>query len=220
MQSPGLWAVAAGLADLGEIVISAPREQASGTGRSVPVTSDGRIERIHLPIDGHDFLAYAVGGTPAQAVLHAVLEFLPRRPDLVVSGINYGENVGSGVTISGTVGAALEAAALGIPALAVSLQVAQRTVLRLPRFGLFHRGAHHPPDCPNCVVRPLPEDVDVLKIEVPAHASPHTPWRMTRQARHRYYVPYPIRQGELNEPGSISASIRVQPGDVPPTPMS
>jgi len=44
------------------------------------------------------------------AVLHAVLEILPRKPDLVVSGINYGENVGSGVTVSGTVGAALDAA--------------------------------------------------------------------------------------------------------------
>ena len=55
-------------------------------------------------------------------MLHAVLEILPRKPDLVVSGINYGENVGSGVTVSGTVGAALEAAGLGIPALAVSLE--------------------------------------------------------------------------------------------------
>jgi len=73
-------------------------------------------------VNGKNWTVHAVGGTPAQAVLHAVLEILPRKPDLVVSGINYGENVGSGVTVSGTVGAALDAAGLGIPALAVSLE--------------------------------------------------------------------------------------------------
>jgi 5'-nucleotidase len=54
-----------------------------------------------------------------------VLEILPVRPDLVVSGINYGENVGSGITISGTVGAAMEGASLGVPSLAVSLETSE-----------------------------------------------------------------------------------------------
>ena len=123
IQSPGLWAAAGALLPLGRVVIAAPREQQTSTGRSLPVSSDGRILAYPLEIAGQTLEAYSVGGTPAQAVLHAVLEILPERPDLVVSGINYGENVGSGVTISGTVGAALEAGALGIPALAVSLQM-------------------------------------------------------------------------------------------------
>ena len=74
---------------------------------------------------------YAVGGTPAQAVLHGVLEIIPHKPDIVVSGINYGENVGLGITISGTVGAAMEAASMGILALAVSLQTATKSHLSL-----------------------------------------------------------------------------------------
>ena len=63
-----------------------------------------------------------MGGTPAQAVQHALLEIVSQKPDLVVSGINYGENIATGITISGTVGAAMEAAAAGIPAMAVSLE--------------------------------------------------------------------------------------------------
>jgi 5'-nucleotidase len=65
---------------------------------------------------------FSVGGTPAQTVLHGVLEVMKKKPDLVVSGINYGENVATGVTISGTVGAAMEGASLGIPSMAVSLE--------------------------------------------------------------------------------------------------
>src|SRR5258705_5761952 len=120
IDSPGLWACAEAFADLGDILIVAPREQQSGTGRSMPITSEGRIYPRELPKNGYPYKAYAVDATPAQAVQHGVLELADRLPSLVVSGINYGENSGNGVTISGTVGAALEAASLGIPALAVS----------------------------------------------------------------------------------------------------
>src|SRR5512139_1054863 len=123
IRSPGLWAAASALSEIGFVNVAAPRDQSSGAGRSLPSNSDGTIRLEQVCVNGKDWTVHAVGGTPAQAVLHAVLEILPRRPDIVVSGINYGENVGSGVTISGTVGAALEAGALGLPALAVSLQM-------------------------------------------------------------------------------------------------
>src|SRR5512137_2566736 len=122
IRSPGLWAAAETLSDLGYVTVAAPREQSSGMGRSLPSTSDGIIRPEVLTVCGRDWTVYAVGGSPAQAVLHALLEIMPKRPDLVVSGINYGENVGTGVTISGTVGAAMEAAAMGLPALAMSLE--------------------------------------------------------------------------------------------------
>ena len=120
IQSPGLWAAVEALDPLGDLLVVAPREQQSGTGRSLPVTSEGRIYKQARRINGHELTVYAVDGTPAQAVQHGILELAPRLPSLVVSGINYGENTGNGVTISGTVGAGLEAASLGIPALAVS----------------------------------------------------------------------------------------------------
>jgi len=216
VHSPGLRAVAEAAAGLGEIVIAAPREQATGAGRSVPNTSDGRIDLIQLPVNGSQHPAYAVGGTPAQSVLHAILELLPRRPDLVISGINYGENVGSGVTLSGTVGAAIEAAAFGIPALAVSLQ------LLIEEYYTYHDldfsvAAQCTVKMAEQVLRsPLPPDVDFLKIEVPAHATSETPWQITRQSRARYYMPYPVRKGSLSEPGIIAATVRIEPEEALP----
>ena len=122
IHSPGLWAAAEALSDLGYVTVAAPRDQSSGMGRSLPMTSDGVIRPEVLRVCGKDWTVYAVGGTPAQAVLHGILEIMPQKPDLVVSGINYGENVATGITISGTVGAAMEAASQGIPALAASLE--------------------------------------------------------------------------------------------------
>jgi 5'-nucleotidase len=216
IQSPGLWAAAGSLLGLGRVVIAAPREQQTSTGRSLPTGSDGRIEAYPLEIAGRSLEAYAVGGTPAQAVLHAVLEILPERPDLVVSGINYGENVGTGVTISGTVGAALEAASLGIPALAVSLQMPSENWYSYENLD-FSVSAHFTALFARAVLdKGLPEDADFLKIEVPAQATTETSWKMTRQSRHRYYRPYLIREGGWDEPGFISARIKVQQHEVEP----
>ncbi len=124
--SPGLWAAAASLSRLGFVTVTAPRDQASGMGRSLPNTSDGIIEEKRVQVNGQEWTVYSVGGSPAQTVLYGVLDVMKRTPDLVVSGINYGENVASGVTISGTVGAALEGSALGIPSLAVSLEADEK----------------------------------------------------------------------------------------------
>src|SRR5512136_339968 len=122
IQSPGLWAAAGALSDLGYVHVVAPRDQFSGAGRSLPSTSDGIISPQHMQVNGKLWTVYSVGGTPAQAVLHAICEILPEPPDLIVSGINYGENLGVGITVSGTVGAAMEGASNGIPSLAVSLE--------------------------------------------------------------------------------------------------
>src|SRR5574340_1621979 len=122
IQSPGLWAAAGALSELGYVTVVAPREQSSGMGRSLPNVSDGIITRMMIRVNDQDWPVFAVGGSPAQAVLHGILEVMEEKPALVVSGINYGENLGLGVTVSGTVGATMEAAALGYPALAMSLQ--------------------------------------------------------------------------------------------------
>ncbi|HOO58477.1 MAG TPA: 5'/3'-nucleotidase SurE, partial [Anaerolineaceae bacterium] len=122
IDSPGLWAAAEALAPIGFVHVVAPRVQQTSMGRALPRESDGHIEPRTMTVRGQEWQVYAVGGSPAQAFLHGYYEVLGFKPDLVVSGINYGENVASGVTISGTVGAALEAATFGIPALAVSLQ--------------------------------------------------------------------------------------------------
>ena len=96
IDSPGLWAAAHALDSVGEVVVAAPRQQYSGAGRSLPSSSDGVIETRSIHFNGKDWKAYAMGGSPAQVVLHGILEILPRLPDLVVVGINFGENIGSG----------------------------------------------------------------------------------------------------------------------------
>jgi 5'-nucleotidase len=204
IESPGLWAAAAALSPLGFVHVVAPRRQSSGAGRSLPSTSDGIIHPQKLVINDQPWEVYAVGGTPAQAVLHAVLEIMPRRPDLVVSGINYGENVGTGVTISGTVGAALEAAALGIPALAISLETDPQHHLSYSQSVDFSAAAYFTAFFTRMLcASPRPIDLDVLKVDVPCNATSQTPWRVTRLSRSRYYNPVRPQRLSWDVPGLV-----------------
>jgi 5'-nucleotidase len=212
IHSPGLWAAASALSTLGFVHVVAPRQQSSGAGRSLPNSSDGRIELQQVQVNGQVWQVHAVGGTPAQAVLHGVLEVLPEPPDLVVSGINYGENVGSGITISGTVGAALEAAALGVPALAVSLETDVADHLSYSQSIDFSAAAHFTAYFAALELeKRLPLDVDVLKIEVPRDATPDTPWVVTRLSRQRYFVPVRPERRSWSEPGPLGYTLHNDP---------
>jgi 5'/3'-nucleotidase len=81
----------------------------------------GAIEQVDLHLAGMTVTAYAVSNSPVMAVSHAVLELAQRPISLCVSGINYGENLGSAIGVSGTIGAALEADVYGIPAMAAAI---------------------------------------------------------------------------------------------------
>ncbi|HVN56001.1 MAG TPA: 5'/3'-nucleotidase SurE [Anaerolineaceae bacterium] len=211
IQSPGLWAAAEALSTLGYVTVVAPREQSSGTGRSMPLTSDGIIRKLTMRVHQQEWTVYSVGGTPAQAVQHAIFEIMPVRPDLVVSGINYGENVGLGVTISGTVGAAMEAASFGIPALAVSLQTDEAYYLSYSKeiqfetAGIFTARFAGMALAVGC----FPPDVDLLKIDLPAGATPDTPWEITRQSRSRYYETVKPNRQTWEEPGLMDIRLDV-----------
>jgi len=210
IQSPGLWAAAEALSDLGYVTVAAPREQSSGTGRSLPLGSDGTIHAETLNVRGKEWTVYAVGGTPAQAVLHGVLEISERRPDLVVSGINYGENVGDGVSISGTVGAALEGAGMHLPALAVSLETDPDHFLSYSREVDFSVAAQFTVRFARLLLeKKFPPDVDVLKVDVPCSATPETAWEITRLSRQSYFVPLPPQRKSWAEPGKLD--YRVDP---------
>jgi 5'-nucleotidase len=204
IQSPGLWAAAEALSPLGFVTVAAPREQASGTGRSLPVISDGVIRPEIVRVHGKDWTVYAIGGTPAQAVQHGIVEIMPQRPDLVVSGINYGENVGTGITISGTVGAALEAAAMDIPALAMSLETEQHHHLSYSNEVDFSTAAYFTAYFARLLLeRRFPPDVALLKVDVPASATPQTPWEVTRLALQRYYEPLRPKRTDWSEPERV-----------------
>lgn len=203
VESPGLWTVAAALRTLGEVVIVAPDKQYTSIGRAHPPTVTGCVTDISREIDGARLSAYAVDASPGQCIHHAVLELLPRRPDLVVSGINYGDNVGSGVTASGTIGAALDAAAIGLPALAVSLEVDEAHFFSNTDHVDFTQAAAWTRFFAERLLgRTLPFDVDIVKVEVPDNATPATPWRITRQSRAPFYHPYRTST-DLQHPGRI-----------------
>jgi 5'-nucleotidase len=188
INSPGLWAAAETLSDLAYVTVAAPRNQWSGAGRSHPTSSDGVIKTQTLNVHGKDWIVYAVGGSPAQTVVHAVIEICPQKPDLVVSGINYGENAGIGVTASGTVGAALEAASMGIPSLAVSLEVASNLQLTYSK-AIDFSGAKYFTAlfAKKMLEKQMPPDVDILKVEIPDDAIETTRWKITRLDRQSYY---------------------------------
>lgn len=204
IKSPGLWAAAEVLSELGYVTVVAPREQSSGMGRSLPITSDGIIQEERLQIKGQDWPVYGVGGTPAQAVLHGILEVMPQKPDLVVSGINYGANLGTGITISGTVGATMEAAALGYRALAVSLETAQELHLSYSQDIDFSTAAHFTLQFARFLIEKQQfPDVDLLKVDVPSDANPNTGWVLTRLAKQRYYDPVAPERKSWSVPGTV-----------------
>lgn len=114
IHAPGITILAEALADCGDVAVVAPDRERSAVGHALTLHHPLRAERL-----GPN--RYAVDGTPTDCVnlgIHSLLEFTP---DLVVSGINRGANLGDDVTYSGTVAAALEATLMGIPAIAVSL---------------------------------------------------------------------------------------------------
>ena len=115
VNSDGIHVLAEGLASLGEITIVAPIQEASAIGHALTLRRPLRLEQIRSGV-------YAVDGTPTDCVNVAIAHVLNGKPDLIVSGINKGWNLGDDVTYSGTVSGALEGALLGIPSIAISTQ--------------------------------------------------------------------------------------------------
>jgi len=211
IHSPGLWAAAEALDQLGYVHVVAPREQQTSTGHSMPIHSTGIIGEMTLNVNGRDWPVFAVDGSPGQSVIHGIYDVIKGKPDLVVSGINYGENVGAGITVSGTVGAALEAASMGIPALAVSMQTGQEHNFTHSREIDFSAAGYFTQlIAKRMLEKQLPDDVDVLKLDIPENATPNTPWVLTRLSRRRYYEPKPADRISVSEHGPLGYKINNQ----------
>lgn len=192
ISSPGLRAAAQAVADLGDLLIMAPGTQQTGAGRSYLANVDDTIHVSEIVLNGTQHIAHAARVSPAQAVRLALIELAERPVDLCVSGINFGENIGSGVTISGTVGAAIEAGCSNIPALAMSLETPQEYHHNHSDDIDFSVAAHFTRLFAQEVLsKGLPSQVDLLKIDIPASATPETGWRIARVSRYRYYQSLP-----------------------------
>jgi 5'-nucleotidase len=114
IQAAGLKALEQALSPVGEVTVVAPDREMSASSQSLS---------LHTPLRVHQYDEhhYAVSGTPADNVILALYHLLPQKPDLVVSGINPGGNLGENVIYSGTVAAAMEASLHGVPSFAISL---------------------------------------------------------------------------------------------------
>lgn len=117
-DAPGILALAKAMGKLGETQVCAPAVNQSASGHKITLFQNISVSRKTV---GGDIPALAVGGSPADCIALSLLGLVDASPDIVVSGINRGENMGQDLTYSGTVTAALEAAIHGIPAVAFSL---------------------------------------------------------------------------------------------------
>jgi 5'-nucleotidase len=121
VRAPGILALAQELKSIGEVQIVAPADNQSGKGHSISITDPVYVDEVTLATG---LRALSATATPASCVKLALLSLLQERPNLVVSGINRGYNLGRTTYVSGTVGAAREGAFHGIPAIASSMDIA------------------------------------------------------------------------------------------------
>jgi 5'-nucleotidase len=192
IDSPGLAALVVALDDLAELLIVAPRLQQTSMGRarSQKGEDDGRLYKRELRIGERSWPAFAANATPALTVDHGLQELAQRQVDLLVSGINFGENVGSCVTVSGTIGAAMEAADHGIPAIAASMELDHTEYYEYDQTVDFTVAASFVRLFAQAILgKTLPVDIDLLKIDVPQRATLQTSWVVTRQDKLPYYQP-------------------------------
>ncbi len=167
--SSGILAAKNAVENMADVTIVAPVTQQSAIGRALTLFTPLRINKLTLD-DG--FEAFSVSGTPADAVQLGILEIMDEKPDLLISGINVGHNTGRlELTSSGTISAAMEAASMGIPAIAVSQQVTNDEIK-------FERRVNLNFDFTKKILskivkkvlkKGLPKGTDLLNLNIPSH---------------------------------------------------
>ena len=148
--APGLAALVQAVEGMGEVTVVAPEQNASGTSNALTLNRPLSVFEARVSGGGHPVLV--VNGTPSDCVHVALSGLLPERPDLVLSGINQGANMGDDTLYSGTVAAAMEGYLFGIPSIAfsqvergwVELQSASRTVRAIVEQVLAAGAVHAP----------------------------------------------------------------------------
>ena len=172
-EAAGLQALAAAVRPLGEVLIVAPDGPRSGAAASITCTMPVSFRRMSAD-------TYACSGNPVDCVKLAMHSIVPRRPDLLLSGINHGDNASISIHYSGTIGAVLEGCLKGIPSIGFSLYlkrgqrydehpVGQDTLDEIGHF------------CQKILQHGLPQDV-CLNVNLPTD-KPFAGWRVCRQAR-------------------------------------
>lgn len=188
IQSSGLRAVVRTAMKFANVIVAAPSHQQTATGRGLTGDQKARFELIDYQVDDVEITAYQCDCSPALVVRHCMSTICADcKPDLLISGINYGENLGTNVTSSGTVGAALEAASFGIPAIAISKQTDIESHHKYTKQDWSVTEHFLEYFSKVLLESKMPHDVDVLKIDVPQNATTSTPWKITNLSSLIYY---------------------------------
>ncbi|MDA4126947.1 MAG: 5'/3'-nucleotidase SurE [Thaumarchaeota archaeon] len=185
VQSNGIIELARAVSKHAEVIIVAPEQPQSATALSLTFHKPLRVAKVRR----EKFECYAVSGSPGDCVMIGVNKILPRRPDLVVSGINIGDNnTFQDILASGTVAAALESAITGIPALAFSMEVGGESMFALE---------YDQPDFTNAAAiagevvgdvleNGMPEGAEILNVNFPEGVELSTPIILTQVGRRKY----------------------------------
>jgi len=188
IDSPGLRAAVKAVLTIGNVTVIAPSCQQTGTGRGLIGEKQASLKPIEYHLNGKEIRAYHCECSPALIVRHSLRTiFKENRPDLLISGINYGENLGIDITSSGTIGAALEASSSGIPGIAISKQTDIESHHRYTDQDWSASSFFLNRFAKSLLAKKLQTDVDVLKIDVPGDATPLTDFKITRLSRVGYY---------------------------------
>ncbi len=132
ITAPGLWALVKEVSPIAEVIVVAPDREQSAVGTSITLHQPLRVREAKPLVTGIE--TYTVEGTPSDSVVMALKLLLKEKPDLIISGINSGSNMGTDVMISGTVAAALQGHFYGLPSIAVSV-----TAIKNVRYGVAAR---------------------------------------------------------------------------------
>ena len=185
VQSNGILDLARAASRYADAIIVAPEQPQSAAALSMTFHKPLRVTRVRRD----KFECYAVSGSPGDCVMVGVNKILPRRPDLVVSGINLGDNnTYQDILASGTVAAALESAISGIPAIAFSMEVSGESMFTLE---------YDQPNFANAAViageiiydvleHGMPEGAEILNVNFPKKVQPSTPIKLTEVGRRKY----------------------------------
>ena len=217
IESPGLKAAVEAVFNIGPVTVVAPSCQQSDAGRSWTGDNQLRLIPIDYRVNGKKIQAYHCDCSPALIVRHSLQTiFKEKKPRLLISGINYGENLGIDITASGTIGAALEASSFGVPSIAISKQTdieshhtytTQDWSASIFFLNKFSRSFLREKSLP---------DVDVLKIDVPMDATPLTQWKITRLANSSYYFKDIEKPNALSKLGDCKTTIKIDKENLDP----
>lgn len=199
VQSDGIIALAKSIKKDATVVIVGPEQPQSAAAMSLTFHKPLRVARFKK----EGLACYAVSGSPGDSVMIGVNKIMFRRPDLVASGINYGDNVTfQDILASGTVAAALEASLMGIPAIAFSMEVPEETIFSTEGSGIdFSTAAVFAGEIVHEILEGgMPEGVDLLNVNFPARVTAETRLRLTRIEKRKYVDRVLVRKDPRGRP--------------------